>query len=76
MLASIIASNGLMHFILARKDGPDYYVMNPDGGKDEKHNDLFTNYINSLNPKTIGGVNYIFTGVAVWIAPSSSPWYF
>lgn len=75
MLVSIIANgSNLTHFILARKEGNDYYVMNPDGGADEVHNDLFTDYINSYGAHRFGGVDYVYTGICVWIAPSSASW--
>ena|SRR5262249_29192747 len=76
MLVSIIANSGLMHYILARRDGGHYYVMNPDGGSDNQSDDIFTGYIDSYNPKTIGGVSYIYTGICVWIAPAATPWQF
>jgi hypothetical protein len=75
LLGSIIAagtSAGLMHFILARKDAGHYWVMNPDGGKDEQHDDLFAKYLNTFDPETFGGVPYVYTGVCVWMCPSSA----
>jgi hypothetical protein len=51
ILVSIIANSGLMHYILARRDGAHYYIMNPDGGSDGQHDDIFTGYIDSYNPK-------------------------
>jgi hypothetical protein len=50
--------------------------MNPDGALDEQHDDIFTSYLNSYNPKTIGGVSYVYAGICVWIAPSATPWFF
>jgi hypothetical protein len=77
MLVSIIASSpSLMHYVLARRDGADYYIMNPDGPSDDKQNDIFTNYINSYNPMKIGVTSYIYTGISVWIAPAATPWSF
>jgi len=74
MLCSIIADgSNRTHFILARKDGNDYYVMNPDGGSDELHNDLFSKYINSYDAHDFGGVDYVYTGICIWIVPSSAP---
>ena len=57
-----------MHYVLARRDGGHYCIMNPDGGSDDQHDDIFPNYIDSYNPMTIGGVSYICTGICVWIA--------
>ncbi|WP_446810610.1 hypothetical protein ACH50O_03235 [Methylomonas sp. 2BW1-5-20] len=67
MLISIIMDgSGATHFILARKDGQDYWVMNPDGGTDEIDNNLF-DYIDKFEVKTYGGVDYLYTGICICI---------
>jgi hypothetical protein len=71
-----VQARGLTHFVLARRDGGHYWMMNPDGADDEQHDDIFPNYINSFNSKLIGGVNYVYAGICVWIAPSKTPWLF
>ncbi len=67
MLISIIMDgSGATHFVLARKDGGHYFVMNPDGASDEQDDNLF-DYINSFTVKTYGTVDYLYTGICVCV---------
>lgn len=58
-----------LHYLLARKDGNDYYVMNPDGGSDTPLNRValqgFLTEDVSLGVSISGPTNYIYTGIAL-----------
>ncbi|MGB0682964.1 MAG: hypothetical protein ACPGOV_09660 [Magnetovibrionaceae bacterium] len=64
LLVCIIAGTALMHYVLARHDGGSLWIMNPDGGTDSQVG------LHSLAqvPVTIGGVGYIYTGIAIVIS--------
>jgi hypothetical protein len=68
MLVVALIPSQLTHWVLARKFNGNYWVMNPDGGSNTRMDDLVT-WMNSMPnpfaPRKIGGVPYIFTGIAV-----------
>ncbi|MCU0546787.1 MAG: hypothetical protein MUE44_32250 [Oscillatoriaceae cyanobacterium Prado104] len=58
-----------LHYLLARRDGTDYYIMNPDGGKDTPLNRValqtFLAENVSLGISIDSPTNYIYTGIAL-----------
>jgi hypothetical protein len=64
-LAMVVGSTGT-HWLLARRDGGDFWVMNPDGGSDSRITNLLT-WMNGAwtTMQTIGGANYLFSGTAL-----------
>jgi hypothetical protein len=67
MLISVIVASGLTHFVLARQDAGQYWVMNPDGGTDQQDANLF-DYINNFSIHQYGAVNYLYTGICVCVS--------
>lgn len=66
ILVGILPAEGAAHNIVLRKDGDDLWIMNPDGGKDEKRKDTFIKFLNEAGKqKDIGGVDYIFSGIVL-----------
>ncbi|GGB82510.1 hypothetical protein GCM10011352_05430 [Marinobacterium zhoushanense] len=66
LLVVLIASTGQGHYLLARKDGGNIWVMNPDGGRDTQQPNLYawtSGKVGSV--ANVGGVDYIFTGIFV-----------
>ncbi|BCH24442.1 hypothetical protein MesoLjLc_41070 [Mesorhizobium sp. L-8-10] len=58
-------ANGLTHWVLARRYNGAIQVMNPDGGTDTVEQNL-VNWMNGPPvPRTIGNVDYVFTGIAL-----------
>jgi hypothetical protein len=77
MLVCIIADGtNRTHYLLARRDAGNYYVMNPDGGVDTLDNNLFTFVSTFGGVRNYGGVPYIYTGIALWISPPNARWWF
>lgn len=64
ILVAIIKDTGLTHYVLARKDKGDIWVMNPDGGTDTKQPNLIKWATGAVGEVAkIGNLNYIFSGV-------------
>lgn len=71
LLVCIIAGSTLSHYVLVRKDNGKIWVMNPDGGADQERKDTFINFLNTPGKnKDIGGVQYIFSGIAIHVKKS------
>lgn len=64
-IAMVVGSTGT-HWLLARRDGGDFWVMNPDGGSDSRITNLLT-WMNGAwtTMQTIGGANYLFSGTVL-----------
>lgn len=69
LIVGFIDKGKLMtHTILARLDGPTYYVLNPDGGTDTPYTlgDMKTFLgASPASPQSFAGRNYIYTGIAM-----------
>jgi hypothetical protein len=51
-----------------RKDGPDLWAMNPDGGTDTKYSaSQVSSFLSSAptTPSAFAGRDYLFTGIAM-----------
>lgn len=66
MFIAIFAGSPGTHWLLARRDGGDFWVMNPDGGSDSRITNLLT-WMNGAwtTMQTIGGANYLFSGTVL-----------
>jgi hypothetical protein len=64
LLVVIIVGQNLTHWVLARREGGKYYVMNPDPGKNAEMPDLLT-WMNgaATDVKDVCGVKYMFAGI-------------
>jgi hypothetical protein len=64
-IAVVVGSTGT-HWLLARRDGGDFWVMNPDGGSDSRITNLLT-WMNGAwtTMQTVGGANYLFSGTVL-----------
>lgn len=64
MLVVIIVGQNLTHWVLTRREGGKYYVMNPDPGKNAEMIDLLA-WMNSpaTTVKDVCGVKYMFAGI-------------
>jgi len=68
LLVVIIADTGLTHYLLARQEEGEIWVMNPDGGNDTQQPDLFAWANGPAGGKAkTGGTYYIFTGIFVHV---------
>jgi hypothetical protein len=64
-MAILVGATGT-HWLLARRDAGDFWVMNPDGGSDSRITNLLT-WMNGAwtTMQSIGGVNYLFSGTVL-----------
>jgi hypothetical protein len=64
-IAMLVGSTGT-HWLLARRDGGDFWVMNPDGGSDSRITNLLT-WMNGAwtTMQTIGAASYLFSGTVL-----------
>src|SRR5262249_37417975 len=64
MLVVIILGQDLTHWVLARREGGKFYVMNPDPGTNVEMVDLLA-WMNGspLDVKDVCGVKYLFAGI-------------
>ena len=65
-LCVIIAAENLTHWVLARREGAKYYVMNPDPGLNAEMPDLLA-WMNGspIDVKKVCGVDYMFSGIVL-----------
>jgi hypothetical protein len=66
MFIAMVVGSTRNHWLLARRDGGDFWVMNPDGGSDSRITNLLT-WMNGAwtTMQTIGGANYLFSGTVL-----------
>jgi hypothetical protein len=66
MFIAMVAGPPGIHWLLARRDGGDFWVMNPDGGSDSRITNLLT-WMNGAwtTMQTIGRANYLFSGTVL-----------
>ena len=66
MFIALAVGSAHTHWLLARRDGGDFWVMDPDGGSDSRITNLLT-WMNGAwtTMQTIGGANYLFTGTVL-----------
>lgn len=65
-LCVIIVGQDLTHWVLARREGGKFYVMNPDPGLNAEMPDLLTWMTGSpVDVKDVCGVKYLFSGIVL-----------
>lgn len=71
-LLVVATDGGDLHYLLARWDAGNYWLMDPADGVDYQVNLFALGLLPRL--RLLG--DYTYTGICIWVAPNTAPWWF